>query len=142
MEGSMLRGKFRSAVSLVLCVLLVLVGPLQAIARAEFLTSEAVQETSSAGLEYSRSKVRSFLERGDVMAELQLLGVSQEEATLRVRAMSDAQISEISGALDQLPAGAGGLGTVVGALVFIFVLLLITDILGFTKVYPFTHAMH
>ncbi|MCP1315874.1 PA2779 family protein, partial [Halomonas sp. 707D7] len=37
--------------------------------------------------------------------------------------------------LDELPAGAGG---VVGALFAVFVILLITDILGLTDVYPFT----
>lgn len=40
--------------------------------------------------------------------------------------------------LDHAPAGASG---VLGAIVFIFLLLLITDILGFTKVYPFTRSI-
>jgi hypothetical protein len=35
--------------------------------------------------------------------------------------------------LDQLPAG----GSVVGALVLIFLVLLVTDLLGLTNVYPF-----
>ncbi len=40
--------------------------------------------------------------------------------------------------LDHAPAGAGG---VLGTIVLIFLLLLITDILGFTKVYPFTRSI-
>jgi len=38
------------------------------------------------------------------------------------------------------PAGTGALGTVVGAIVLIFLVLLVTDILGFTKVFPFTRT--
>ncbi|HEX2531678.1 MAG TPA: PA2779 family protein [Burkholderiaceae bacterium] len=39
--------------------------------------------------------------------------------------------------MDSLPAGGD---SVIGVIVFIFVLLLITDILGLTKVFPFTRA--
>jgi hypothetical protein len=40
--------------------------------------------------------------------------------------------------IDVLPAGAdGGVGTVVGALLFVFLVLLFTDLLGLTDVYPF-----
>ncbi|MBC7727858.1 MAG: PA2779 family protein, partial [Microbacteriaceae bacterium] len=40
--------------------------------------------------------------------------------------------------LDTAPAGADG--GVIGVIVFIFVLLLVTDILGLTKVFPFTRS--
>jgi hypothetical protein len=36
--------------------------------------------------------------------------------------------------MDQLPAGGDG---VVGALVLIFIILLITDLLGLTNIFPF-----
>jgi len=39
--------------------------------------------------------------------------------------------------LDSLPAG----GDVIGALVLVFVILLVTDILGYTKVFPFTRSV-
>jgi hypothetical protein len=44
----------------------------------------------------------------------------------------------LSDQLDKAPAGASD---VLGTIVFIFVLLLITDLLGFTKVFPFTHSL-
>jgi len=44
----------------------------------------------------------------------------------------------LAGKIDQLPAG-GFIGEVIGAVVFIFLVLLITDVLGFTHVYPFVH---
>jgi hypothetical protein len=41
--------------------------------------------------------------------------------------------------MDQLPAGGDGLGTIIGAAVLIFLVLLITDILGFTHVFSFVN---
>ena len=46
-------------------------------------------------------------------------------------------MAAVAGKIDALPAG----GEFVGVLVFIFVLLLITDILGFTKVYSFARPV-
>jgi hypothetical protein len=43
----------------------------------------------------------------------------------------------VAGKIDSLPAG----GEFIGVLVFVFVLLLVTDILGFTKVYSFTRPV-
>lgn len=51
--------------------------------------------------------------------------------------LSDAELAKISQALEQLPAGGDGIGAVIGAAVLIFVVLLITDILGFTHVFSF-----
>jgi hypothetical protein len=36
-----------------------------------------------------------------------------------------------------LPAGGGALGTIVGAALIIFIVLLLTDIFGFTDVFSF-----
>ena len=85
-----------------------------------------------------RAKISAFLDRADVLAELQEQGVSATEAKARVYALTDDEAHKISGKLEQLPAGGDG---IIGALVFIFIVLLITDILGLTKVFPFTHAI-
>jgi hypothetical protein len=73
-----------------------------------------------------------------VARQLVRLGVDPAAAQARVAALTDTEISRIDQHLDQLPAGGS---SVIGALVFIFVLLVITDILGFTKVFPFTRSM-
>jgi hypothetical protein len=46
-------------------------------------------------------------------------------------------VREIAGRLDQLPAGQSAVGAVVGAILIIFLVLLITDLLGLTNVFPF-----
>jgi hypothetical protein len=65
------------------------------------------------------------------------LGVDPNEAAARVAALSDAQVREIAGQIDQLPAGQSAIGAVVGAIVIIFLVLLVTDLLGLTNVFPF-----
>jgi len=53
--------------------------------------------------------------------------------------LSDEEIQQIAGRLDELPAGEGGVGVVVGAILIIFLVLLITDLMGLTDVYPFVN---
>jgi hypothetical protein len=84
-----------------------------------------------------RDRVRSFLDRAEVRAKLEALGVDANAARARVDALTDEEANKLAAHIDQLPAG----GQLVGALLFIFVVLLITDILGLTKVFPFTRAM-
>ncbi len=84
-----------------------------------------------------RLKVDAFLAREDVRAQLERRGVDAAAAQARTEALSDDEVAAISSRLDALPAG----GEVLGTLVFIFVLLLVTDILGFTKIFPFTRSV-
>ncbi len=87
-----------------------------------------------------RARVLTFLDREDVEQAIIAQGVTPAEVRQRVAALSDDEISQLAGQIDQLPAGAG-LESVVGALVFVFIVLLVTDILGFTKVFPFTRSV-
>ena len=82
-------------------------------------------------------RMNMFLDRSEVQKYLVAWGVNPDEAKARVDCLSDQEIERISAQLDQLPAGSGGLGTVVGAALIIFIVLLITDILGFTDVFTF-----
>jgi hypothetical protein len=63
--------------------------------------------------------------------------VTAGEAKARVNALTDDEAHKIAGKLDQLPAGGDVLG-IIGILLFIFVVLLVTDILGLTHFFPFT----
>lgn len=102
--------------------------------QAAMISTEQVVTVSAA--QQNRAKIAATFERAEVQAELQKLGISTEEAQARVAALTDAETVSIAHQVDSLPAGGG----VVGALMFIFVLLLVTDILGLTKVFPFTRS--
>jgi hypothetical protein len=75
----------------------------------------------------------------DVQRQLVILGVDPEEAARRVAGLSDTEIQQIAGRLDQLPAGEGTVGAIIGAAVIIFLVLLVTDLLGLTDVFPFVN---
>ncbi|MGP9679469.1 PA2779 family protein [Halomonas sp. AOP27-A1-41] len=83
-----------------------------------------------------RERINEILARADVQDQLLKQGVDLDEVDARVAALSDAEAQQMTQQLDQLPAGAGG--GVIGALFAVFIILLITDILGLTDVYPFT----
>jgi len=78
------------------------------------------------------------LERADVQQQLQARGITLEQAKARVAALSDAEAAQLAAQIDSLPAGGDGVGALIGALLIVFLVLLLTDILGLTKVFPFT----
>jgi len=87
--------------------------------------------------EADRERVAAFLGREDVQQVMVRHGVDAAEAQKRVASLSEAELTKISQAMEQLPAGGDGVGAVIGAAVLIFLVLLITDILGFTHVFSF-----
>jgi len=91
----------------------------------------------SAQSQSERERIRSFLDREDVRNELQTQGVDVNTAKARVDALTDEEVRKVAGKLDQMPAG----GEIIGILFTVFIVLLVTDILGFTKVFPFTRSI-
>ena len=85
------------------------------------------------------AKINAFLAREDVSRQLQSMGVDQKILKERVASLTDEEAKALSSKIDSLPAG--GDASIIGVVVFIFVLLLITDILGLTKVFPFTRSV-
>jgi hypothetical protein len=85
-----------------------------------------------------RAHVLSYLDRADVAAGLAEKGVSADQARERVAALTDAEVAQLAHTLDTAPAGASD---VLGVIVFVFLILLLTDILGLTKVFPFTRSV-
>ncbi len=84
----------------------------------------------------NRDKVTAFLAREDVRTALEAQGVSSASATDRVKAMSDAEVLQLASRVDQAPAGG-----ILGLIFTVFIVLLITDIFGLTKVFPFTRSI-
>lgn len=89
--------------------------------------------------EKSRSRISFFLNRQEVLEVFSKQGIDPLEAKKRVASLTDQEVEKICKVLDQLPAGGDGVGTVVGAAVLIFLVLLLTDLLGLTHVFPFVN---
>lgn len=97
----------------------------------------AMLATDSALGASQRGEITRLLDRADVQARLESYGVKADEVKARVAALTDAEVAELAAKIDSLPAG----GNIIGALVLVFVILLITDILGLTKIFPFTRPI-
>ena len=86
----------------------------------------------------ARELIHSLMAREDIQAALVREGIDPREAQARAESLSDAEAVRLAGAIETLPAGGSSLGIIVGAILLVFILLLITDILGYTDVFPFT----
>jgi acyl-CoA synthetase (NDP forming) len=106
--------------------------PLASSSAGQLIGAEQVVDASQ-----GRALLERTLQRADVAAALEARGVSVDAARERVAALTDAEAAHVAAQIDAAPAG----GDVIGTLVFIFVVLLITDILGFTKIFPFTRSI-
>ena len=104
-------------------------------AQAALVSTE--QAIDGAEVADTRARLAALLQRAEVRTELEALGVDADEAAARIARLSDAEVAAVAGRLDQLPAGEGALGAVIGAALVIFFVLLITDLLGLTDVVPF-----
>jgi hypothetical protein len=100
----------------------------------DLVSTQSVLAGDRAGAD--RERINEILARADVQDQLLKQGVDLDEVDARVAALSDAEAQQMAEQLEMMPAGAGG--GVIGALFAVFIILLITDILGLTDVYPFT----
>jgi hypothetical protein len=131
--------RFSRAIALTMTIVL-LIGSLPlGVAQAALITTDRVIGEGGIGADaqHERAKVDAFLQRQDVRDQMVALGVDPEEAQARVASLSDREIRQVAGQIDRLPAGQGVIVALIGAAVFIFVVLLITDLLGLTHVFPF-----
>ncbi len=106
-------------------------------AQASLVTTQEVAVVSAEPVDSPRGRVIAFLDREDVRAGLLAQGVSSATAAERVQAMTDAEVAELATRVAQAPAG----GDVLGLVFTVFIVLLVTDILGLTKVFPFTRSV-
>lgn len=92
-------------------------------ARAEIVTTDRALERQDADAE--RARVQRFLAREDVRDQLTGMGVDADEAAKRVGSMSDAEIAQITGKIDALPAGQARRGSIVLVLLLVVLILLL-----------------
>jgi hypothetical protein len=126
---------FKKITCLVLTVT-TLASPVTFAGQAPLISAEEVATTTSETRSRHLEKVDAYLSREDVVGSLERLGVSKEDAFRRVGSLNDHDLAQLANDVESAPAGG-----IVGAIVFVFLVLLLTDILGFTKVYSFTRSI-
>ncbi|MBF6057426.1 MULTISPECIES: DUF6627 family protein [Thiomicrorhabdus] len=96
------------------------------------------QITAQANHDLTVQQILGALDRDDVQEQLVALGVNPDDAKARVSQMNDQELVALNQKLDELPAGSG----VLEVLLLVFVVLVITDMLGATDVFPFVNNIN
>lgn len=91
--------------------------------------------------EISKQQLLNSLDRQDIQTKLVSLGVDMDAAKHRINQMNNQELAQLAERFDQMPAGSGG-GSIIGALLVVFIVLVITDMLGATDVFTFVHDIN
>ena len=97
---------------------------------AELLQSQQVQT--------ERADLEVMLDREEVRTQLIDMGVDVEAAKLRISQLTDTELASLGQHMAELPAGGN---SVLGALLLIFIVFVITDVIGATNIFPFIHPV-
>jgi len=82
----------------------------------------------------AKTELLQTINRSDVKQQLLNMGVKQENIESRINLMTHEEIARLNQQIAELPAG----GTdVLGVLLIIFIIFVITDIIGATDIFPF-----
>lgn len=105
-------------------------------AHAGLVSTEQVAQLGAAAEAGSgHARLNAALSRADVREAMERQGVDPAQAMERVAALTDEEAGRLAAQIDSAPAGG-----IIGALLLVFFVLLVTDILGLTKVFPFTRS--
>ena len=123
----------------ILCLLIALslvvlpVGPAQA---AMIGNDQIINEVQS---ELNRSEILHILDREAARQQLITLGVSPDMVKERVAQMTDAEVAQLNQHLADLPAGGVD---ALGVILILFIVFIITDMLGATDIFPFVKPIN
>jgi hypothetical protein len=131
----LLRQKAKPVSVFMTILLLLLAVPYQS-AFAAMIGTETVIDTARG--QEARDCLNRMMIREDVQTAFTSYGITPLEAKARLDTLSDAEIVRLYNQMEQLPAGGSDLGTAFIAVGVIFILLFITDLLGYTDVFSFT----
>ncbi|PNX45684.1 MAG: hypothetical protein BV456_13280 [Thermoplasmata archaeon M8B2D] len=115
-------------------LMLLIAVPYQTILAA-MIPTEVINDTNKS--QEARDFLNELISREDIQNYLTNQGIDPLEAKARIDSLSDSEAVMMAKQLEQLPAGGGAVGIIIGAALIVFLVLLATDILGYTDVFPF-----
>ena len=125
----------KKTVAIVLSTQLLFATQTVTLAQAQMLgTDAAISKYTALG---DRAILMDELQRSDIQAQLVEMGVDPAEAETRLAALTDAEVATILTQMENDNAGAD----IVGTLFTVFVILLVTDLLCFTRFFNFTRCV-
>ena len=127
-----------SLISLFMATMMLLIAtPYQTLLAAMVPTEATIYQIKA---QDARDHLKTLISKNDIKKSLISQGIDPMEAKARVDSLSDSEVIEVADKIERLPAGGGVFGAVIAASVIVFLVLLITDILGYTDVFPFVKS--
>lgn len=99
--------------------------------QAAMVSTDELVSTQQAAMD--RQDLAAVLDRADVQQKLVTMGVSLDDVEQRIAMMTDAEVAQLNQQIADLPAGAD----VVSLLVLLFIVFVVTDVIGATDIFPF-----
>ena len=81
----------------------------------------------------AKTELIQTINRTDIKQQLLNMGVNPADITSRIDLMTNEEIAQLNQQIDELPAG----GDVLGVILIIFIVFVITDVIGATDIFPF-----
>ncbi|ABE54330.1 conserved hypothetical protein [Shewanella denitrificans OS217] len=88
---------------------------------------------------YTKQQVLEMLNSAEVQDKLVTLGVSIEDAEMRIASMTDQELMKLNSQINDMPTAAGG---IVGVVVTVLVVLVVLDLVGVTDVFSFIRPIN
>lgn len=124
---------FHRTLALVLSFLLICVSMGQAQA-AIVSNSQVIYQVQQAN---DKAALLQTIRSVDVQQQLLGMGVTTAEIESRVNQMTQEEIAQLNQQINELPAGGG----VLGVIALVFIVFVITDVIGATDIFPFIHPV-
>ena len=132
-----IRNKARFVSILMASLMFLIAVPYQPIFAAMVATDITLESERA---QQSREDLKQLTAREDIEKYLTAQGLDPVEIRSRIDSLTDAEVIAVADQIEQLPAGGDAIGVIVGAALIVFLVLLITDIMGYTDVFPFVKA--
>jgi len=104
-------------------------------AQAAMLDNDRILADQQANLD--RTAILELLDRDVPREQLEKWGVNPEQARERINSLTESELANINRQLDELRAG----GDVLGIILVVFIVFVITDVIGATDIFPFIHPV-
>ena len=125
-----LRRPFAVLLSLLLALMPLLPAQAAMIGNEQIINQNQSQQT--------RDDLQQLLEQETAQQQLQAWGVDPEQISSRINSLTDAELARINRQVNELRAG----GDILGILLVIFIVFVITDVIGATDIFPFIHPVN
>ncbi len=124
---------FNRILTLVLSLLLIC-APIGQANAAIFANSQVIDQVQQT---IEKDDLLQAMNRADVQEQLLSMGVTPADLENRINQMTAEEVAQLNQQINELPAG----GDILGVVVLIFIIFIITDVIGATDIFPFIHPV-